>query len=403
MAPRPWTTYGPAPPPVGMDDAATAWARARTACLSSRRAPRAALAALGPLGIWCRFPPGSSATGRGVRMATPRGASTPICCGCVRSVSGCAPRSRPARCAGRPARSSPAVASRRPRCSWRQTRKRCSTSCPATSRPADDGLDRPRRHRVRLVLVIALLATSVITTLGLMLALATTVETEIAANAHAAVQALAACGSGRRARRPPSWRRWRRGTCAGRRGHRCVLRRRPRRAARRRDDNRSRWRDGVAACGGAFVRRPVAGRDDGRQALGQQQPAVDRLCIGCGGDVARGRRARAAGLRCGVGGGRSGGERRRPAAGRRPAGGRRAQSRESGPRCDWPAGGRLGRARQPARAGSGGGAGRPAPRTPAFASVSGARCAAPCRRFGQRRRGCSSGGGRPKQEKRCVS
>jgi hypothetical protein len=60
------------------------------------------------------------------------------------------------------------------------------------------------------VLVIALLATSVITTLGLMLALATTVETEIASNVHASVQALAlAEAAGERAAAElaalPSW------------------------------------------------------------------------------------------------------------------------------------------------------------------------------------------------------
>ena len=39
--------------------------------------------------------------------------------------------------------------------------------------------------------IVALLSTSIVLTLGLILALTTTLETEIAANAHAAVQTLA--------------------------------------------------------------------------------------------------------------------------------------------------------------------------------------------------------------------
>ena len=42
----------------------------------------------------------------------------------------------------------------------------------------------------------------------------------------------------------------------------------------------------LAAVRRALVRRPVAGRDDGRPALGQQQPAVDGVCVGHGGGAA---------------------------------------------------------------------------------------------------------------------
>ena len=105
----PWTTYGPAPPPVGVDDASTGVERrARTACSGSPTAGTSRVSpSLGRPATWCRFDAGPLRR----RALVPRrrrrpAASTPTCCACVRFGSACAPKPRRERCAARRAPSS---------------------------------------------------------------------------------------------------------------------------------------------------------------------------------------------------------------------------------------------------------------------------------------------------------
>ena len=155
-------------------------------------------------------------------------------------------------------------------------------------------------------------AMGVIVTLGARLSSSRRVETDIAATPTRPSRRWR-WPRRRRRWRPPSCRGWRPGTMCSRArsppaffdgGHG----RRPAGGAAIDLDVETAW----LRCGAAVVRRPVAGRDDGGTSLGEQQPEVDGVCVGHGGDPAGRRRAGAARLRRGLGRGRPGGKRRRP-------------------------------------------------------------------------------------------
>ena len=202
VTPPPWTTYGPSPPPVGIDDAATTWGAGENCTFivrDGRHEPR--LAALGPPGDLVPLPPSLLGDGpwcpddaapgpfdadvlrvRQVRIRVRAEAG-------ARAMRGAAWR----RCSRAP------ELPRGPRCCCRIT-KRCWTSCRGTSRRFDEravpgsSVDRASARQVAAqegsALVMALGAMGVIVTLGLAVSLTVSVETDIASNAHAAVQAL---------------------------------------------------------------------------------------------------------------------------------------------------------------------------------------------------------------------